>query len=188
MANAVRDLAMAVTGLVLLLFEPSQAATKNRLAQSLPAQQTAPSPNPVTKTEIVNFENWSVTCREFANPKKKVCSAALEVFQTNPRQMIFKWTMGVGNDNKPIAVFDTPTGILLVPGVDIKFDKGAARKATYVSCMPGFCNASMPVDGALVRDMMASAEATVTIETADGRKLNFKIPLKGFDKAYAALR
>jgi hypothetical protein len=43
------------------------------------------------------------------------------------------------------------------------------------------------MDDAMVRDATASQEATATIVLVDGRSVNFKMGIKGIDKAFVAL-
>jgi invasion protein IalB len=39
----------------------------------------------------------------------------------------------------------------------------------------------------MIRDARANGEATATIFAVDGRTINFKMGIKGIDKAFAAL-
>jgi hypothetical protein len=43
------------------------------------------------------------------------------------------------------------------------------------------------MDDAMVRDATASPEATASIAAVDGRTINFKIGIKGIDRAFVAL-
>lgn len=87
-----------------------------------------------------------------------------------------------------MVLFQVPTGVIIGPGVELRLGKAAARKIPYTTCDNGRCMAALPVDGVLVRDMMAAANAEVVIEAINGQKLQFNIPMKGIDKAYSALQ
>jgi invasion protein IalB len=140
------------------------------------------------RTEILAFDSWIVTCREFHEPKKRICAAVLTLTQSKTHQAVLSWTIGTDETNKPIILLQTPTGVILGPGVELRLGKAAARKIPYRTCDNGRCTATLPVDGALVRDMMGTANAEIAIEAINGQKLQFTIPMKGFDKAYAALQ
>src|SRR5262249_25219391 len=69
------------------------APAENSRAQSAPqttAGQAPAHPQVPTRTEILNFENWAVTCNEFADgPKTRRCSALLQILQQNTNQIVF---------------------------------------------------------------------------------------------------
>jgi len=155
-----------------------------------PAVQPAPKPAPMPhRTEIINYDNWTVTCREFTEgPRKRVCSATLQVRRTENNQVVLEWTFTLNDQNRPITVIKTPTGIMIEPGVELQLGKGRARKMPYTSCFPNYCTAVMTVDGRFVRDVGAAPAADIVIRAANGAGLKFNISLKGFDKSYAALR
>lgn len=166
-------------------------------AQAAPAQpapqqpQTAapsapPQPQPV-RTEITPQENWTITCRDFAD-KRRVCSAVLQVVQQQNNQVLFVWVLGKSNDGKLVSVLQTPTGVTLAPGVEVKLARGAPRKATYVNCEASRCEATLDMDDAFIRDASGSENVEATLFSNAGQGLKFTLPFKGFDKAIAALR
>jgi invasion protein IalB len=149
-------------------------------------QQQTPPPQPI-RTEILNFDNWTVTCREFAEGKhKRICFALLQIVQQNNNQVVFSWTLGSDDDNHQLMTLQTPTGVAIGPGVDLKLAKGN-RVIPYTACETGHCVAALPVDANLVRDMTATTDAQAVIHASDGRDVTVNIPMKGFEKAYAAL-
>ena len=165
----------------------AQAPTQAQAQAQAQQPQQPPPPVPVL-TEILNFDNWVVTCREFAQPKKRDCAALMQITQANTGQTIFTWTIGVDATNRPVAVFQTPTGVMIGPGVELRLEKAQPRKVPFTACDNGQCSATMPIDSSLVGDMMAAKNAEVVIQATNGSNLQFNLPLKGFDKAYAALR
>ena len=193
-------LVAAISALAML-----QAVAQNRGAQNAPArgaqpaapqppQEAAPTqqphqpPPPVPfRTEILNFDSWNVTCREFVEPKKRECAAVLQITQTNTNQVILVWSFGMDAGNRPVAVLQVPTGVMIGPGVELRLEKAQPRKIAYTACDNSRCTASVSADAALVRDMTAAATAEVTIQATNGNNLRFNVPIKGFDKAYAAL-
>ena len=145
-----------------------------------------PPPQPV-RTEIIPFDNWTVTCREFAD-KRRLCSAVLQVVQQQNSQVVFVWVLGRNGDGKLMSVLQTPTGVTLAPGVDVKLARGANRKATYVNCEASRCEATLDLDDAFIRDATASETVEATLFGTNGQGAKFALPFKGFDKAVAAVR
>jgi invasion protein IalB len=180
---------------------PPAAPTQAPPAQTAPAQAAPapgtpagdgsrePPPGPVpTRTEILNLENWVVTCNDFAEgPRKRVCSALLHIVQQNTNQTVFSWTVAVENNKQMVTVIQTPTGVLITPGVELKVGKLPPHKVPFTICDNGRCVASMPMDSALLHEMTVVPTAEAIIQGAQGNSVQFNIQLKGFDKAYAVL-
>jgi invasion protein IalB len=158
--------------------------------QQTAAVQPAPStPQVPTRVEILNFENWAVTCNEFADgPKSKRCSALLQIMQQNTNQTVFTWTVGLDEKKQLMAVMQTPTGVVIAPGIELKIGKLAPQKIAFTSCEPGRCVATLPVDANLLREMTTSPTAEAIIQGVQGNAVQFNIQMKGFDRAYAALK
>jgi invasion protein IalB len=157
-------------------------------AQAPAAPANTPAPVP-TRTEIINFENWAATCRDFAEgPRKRICSAQLVMQQSGTNQAVLTWIVGL-NDNKQLTtVIQIPTGVNIPPGLELRLDKAAPRKIPFETCDPGHCTASAPMDGVFVRDLSAASTAEVVAIAENGRSVQFNVPIKGFEKAYAHLR
>ena len=145
-----------------------------------------PPPQPI-RTEIVVQDNWTVTCRDFAD-KRHSCSSTLQVVQQQSNQVLFVWIVGKNVDGRVMSVLQTPTGITIAPGVEVKFTRGPARKATFVNCETNRCEATLEMDDATIRDGSASDTVDATVTGTNGQNVKFTLPFKGFDKAVAAVR
>jgi invasion protein IalB len=160
-------------------------------APPVPAGQAPATPAPPqvpTRTEILNFENWAVTCNEFAeSPKAKRCSALLQILQQNTNQIVFTWTVAMDDRKQLVAVMQTPTGVVIPPGVELRVGKLPSQKIPFASCDPGRCIATTTVDANLLREMTTSPTAEAVIQGSQGNTVQFNIQLKGFDRAYAVL-
>jgi len=143
---------------------------------------------PAQRTETINYENWILTCHEFLEgAKKRTCSATVAVQRTETGQTVFALSIQLSDQAKLTAVLQTPTGVAIAPGVDLKFDKTAARKATFDICEPTRCVANLVADSAFLRDASAAGTITLSVQSSDGKPVNFEFPSKGFDKAYAKM-
>jgi invasion protein IalB len=152
-----------------------------------PASAPAPPPIP-TRTEILNFENWVVTCNEFAEgPKTRACSALLQIVQQNTNQIVFAWTIGFDNAKQIVTVMQTPTGVNIPPGIELRVGKVPPHKIPFASCDAGRCVATSPMDATLLREMTTVPTAEAIVQGSQGNTVQFTIQMKGFDKAFAAL-
>jgi invasion protein IalB len=170
---------------------PAVPSGENSRAQTAPQTNAGQAPAPPqvpTRTEILNFENWAVTCNEFAeSPKAKRCSALLQILQQNTNQIVFTWTVAMDDRKQLVAVMQTPTGVVIPPGVELRVGKLPSQKIPFASCDPGRCIATTTVDANLLREMTTSPTAEAIIQGSQGNTVQFNIQLKGFDRAYAVL-
>jgi invasion protein IalB len=77
--------------------------------------------------------------------------------------------------------------VLIAKGVALKLGDGRPHQINYVDCNPQRCEATMPMDDAIIRKMIGPA--AITFWKTDGAEVTFNIPsIKGIDKAIAAVR
>jgi invasion protein IalB len=152
-----------------------------------PAEQAGTQSGP-RRTETINYDSWTLTCSESMEKNaKKTCSGTLRVIEQKQGQVLFVWI--IGRDSKGVmrTVMRTPTGVQITKGVELKLGKAQMRTLPYTACTQQQCDASIPVDDALVNDMVAAPEATATIYAIDGRDINFNMPIKSVEKVFAAI-
>lgn len=140
------------------------------------------------RTETINYDSWVVTCSDtIAKGSKKVCTGVLKIIEQKQRRVLFAWL--IGRDNKGVlrTVMQTPTGVQIAKGVELKLGKNRAGKIDYTACTPRNCEASIAMNDAMIKEAIASSEAVATIYAINGRAINFKVPLKGIDKVIAAV-
>jgi invasion protein IalB len=152
-----------------------------------PGAAPPPPPTP-TRTEILNLDNWVVTCNEFVDgPRKRVCSALLHVVQQNTNQTVFSWMVAVEANKLMVTIMQTPTGVSIPPGVELRIGKLQPQRVPFASCDNGRCVATMPMDSALLHEMTVVPTAEAVIQGSQGNAVQFNIQLKGFDRAFAVL-
>ena len=162
------------------------------VAQATAPQATAPKPGantlPSQKTETINYENWILTCREFLDgPKKRNCSITVAVQKQDTNQIVLALTVQPNEQGQMVVSIQTPTGVAIAPGVELKLEKAAPRKSGFDFCEPSRCSASFIADKNFVREASAAASLTVVIQSSDGKPVTLEFPIKGFDKAYARM-
>jgi len=188
--------AAATGALVAFLLIRSTAPAQQQATVNRPAAQTqaaaaqganAPAPAPVQWTKVATYGSWEVRCQN-PNLNTKVCAAWLEIINQQNKQVMMAWIVAPDNNGALQTVFQTPTGVRVAAGVDVKLGNAGARHVNYISCQPQQCTAGMPMDDAFIKDTIAAQKADVTLYAPDGKGINFGIPVTGFDKAVAALK
>lgn len=162
------------------------------MAQQQAAPPTAASapaaPSVSRRTETTTYDAWVLTCTStMEKGGKSVCSGMLRVIERKQNQVLFAWVIGRDEKGKLRSVMETPTGVLIQKGVELKLGKSPMRTLPYTACRPQQCDASTLMDEAFVRDAAASSEAVATIFAIDGRNINFNLNVKGIDKVLAAI-
>lgn len=168
---------------------PAEQKSAQAQAKQLPeAAQGQEAMRIPIRTEISRFDGWIVTCNEFSGgPKIRECESLLRITQQKTNQVVFSWTVGLNGNSKVVATFQTPTGVLIAPGIELQIGNAAARKIPFTSCEAGRCVSTTMVDAAMLREMTTASTAKAVIQGAQGSTVDFNIEMKGFDKAYAIL-
>ena len=195
-----RSFIPALALLIPLVWLP--AATAIAQAQKPPPKAAEPAPAPPTaapaatpppvkihRTEIVVDDNWTVTCTETDPPNvKRRCTADLKILQTdsNPQRVVFTWVI-LAQEGKPISILAMGAGVQIPPGVQLKVGDKELKKVGFSLCQPDHCEAIVPMDEALVRDLSSAQTSDVIVTAANGNPVKFTANMKGFDQAYAAV-
>jgi invasion protein IalB len=165
---------------------PAPKAAQQQRGPAAPGQAAAPQ-QILTRTDIQYFDNWTVTCNEFAEgPRTRVCAALLQVVQQENNQRVFAWNITLDNNKQMLTELQTLTGVAIPPGVELRIGKNV-RKVPFTACDTAGCLASLPMDAALVRELTASPTVDAVIQARQGNAVQYNIQMKGFDKAVAVL-
>jgi invasion protein IalB len=189
MANWNMAVMAAMMSLAVALGATAQAQTpavKPTTAQS-PTAPAASTPQP-WRTEIVVFDNWTVTCQDFREPKpRKICSGQMQVIRQGTQQVVLSLAIAPDDKGAMRALIATPTGIAIQPGVDFVTPGQPARKAAYETCEPSRCLATLAIDEKLAKELSAAQEIEASVVTNAGQSVKLSFPMKGFDKAWAQI-
>ncbi len=175
--------------------QPAARSTQTPAAAPAPPQAAAPAQPEqrqplLVKTETSYFDNWQVTCQEFVNPARRQCGATLQLLQANQQNntatIVVQWLLQPA-ENGLTATIQTPTGVLITPGVDLKAGR-ITRNLPFSRCDPQRCETAFAMDEAMQKDLAAAETAEVAIRGAQNNPVAFTIPLKGFDRAVQALK
>ncbi len=168
---------------------PSPRPAPQQLAQASPSGGSPPS----VRTETITYGEWTVACRY---TDKKVCSATLPMVlqEQNQNVEVGGWIIAHNNQGALLSVLQTPqinVGVLIAKGIELKLGNNRPHHINYVVCGPRRCEASLPMDEALIRESIAAANsaASITLWKSDGTAFTINIAsIRGIDKAIAAVR
>jgi invasion protein IalB len=186
-------LAAAFGGLVVFLVMRSPVSGGGTTAADNGSRSTnaAPAANSASAgggqiawNTVATYGSWQVRCQQ---QNAKICNALLQVIDNNKRTMM-AWIVGPDGKGMLQTVLQTPPGVMVATGIDVKIGTAAVRHVNYISCLSQGCTAAAPMDAVFVKDMTQAAKADVVVYDSNGRSLDLGIPLNGFDKAVAALR
>ncbi len=182
--TAAATVALSVSPPVVRLAQASPGSA----GRETPAAQAAPtSQAPDVHTQQMTEGLWTVTCRQTGSQPKS-CSAILRVLQDPNQQLVLLWQIDRAADGTIQTIMQTPTGVLVQKGVDLKIGDDIVARLDYFACVPQNCEASGKIDEALGKKLAIATEVTVTVHARDGRDVHFRFSVKGLDKALEAVR
>jgi invasion protein IalB len=181
-------LVAAIVGGLVVFFalrasQPQVAAPNAPVAAQAANAGAQPAAPQLRWKDAGNFGSWQVQCQE-ANAK--ICRAVLQVIRD--KQIIMAWLVGADAKGVMQNVLQTPTGVMVSAGVDVKIGSAPARHANYAACGPQACTASFTLDDAFVKEAAAAQKTDVVMYALNGQSVDFGIPTAGLDKAVAALK
>jgi invasion protein IalB len=195
--------AVAVIAVMGAYFLGLMSGTKSSTAPSTPPAPAvdaaqAPTPTPARTAPapvqgqpqwvtVATDGSWEVRCQSPAPATGSACTAVLQIVEKKSGNVLFAWIVGAPAKNGPVTTFETPTGVLIPSGIEVKLGESPARRVNYTACMPQHCSGDMPMDEGIVKQMSAGGKASVAIVAADGRGVEFSMSLAGFEKAFAAI-
>lgn len=187
---------------------PTAAADARQLfaQQSAPAAKQTPPPRPTTaqkastpapapadtaprRTETIQYESWTVICQDTLDKSsKRSCAAINRVVEPKTNRVAFVWRMNIDEQGRLIARMQTPTSVRIQRGVEVKLGAADSRRFMFTLCDPRSCLAEAVVEDALLKEALGAPEGIAMVTLSDGRGLQFKWSMKGFDKAMTTLR
>jgi invasion protein IalB len=168
------------------LTQPGSTPLQNAGAKSDNLSQQPQAQNSITRTEMITYGSWTVDCR--TSPTSKQCIARLQATEQNSKQVLLNWIIGRNNQGALTTVLNTPTGVQIAQGVELKFGEHAVHKLSYVLCGPRRCEAAMPMDAVLISNATAADKAVVTLVGVEGKNISISVPIQGIDKAIASVQ
>lgn len=146
----------------------------------------------VIRTESKAVDAWQVNCNFGKNNQKLGCSAILKITQKiaaktdkdKPQDsVVMLWQIGKGSDGRYVSSIQTPTGVLIKPGVQLKLASVHGVTLTYVACDSSACTAGAVLDDNLLQQAKKAQTAEIVLQSIDGKAYTYSFSPKGIDKA-----
>ncbi len=173
-----------------MIYSLTKAGTLALVLNSLFVLMPVSGQTPPAAIETRTYDNWTVSCRAGQDPgAAKACSGELHMTQEKDgkKTILLHWVFGVQN-GKLLSVLSVPTGILLGPGLELKLGTARQMKIPLSQCDPTHCEAVLPSDEALYKDLALVSQSEITLNLIDGRSMKYAVNMKGLDKTLDDIR
>jgi invasion protein IalB len=149
--------------------------------------QTAADPD-AAKTEVQQFEDWTLRCQPASDSQPRGCRLNQQVVATDSGKPVLQFAVGRFGPEKILgAVIFVPIGVRLPPGLGIQVDERPLHVFHFEICDPQTCQARAVLEGELLKDLKAGLIGHVKFQNAANREISVPISLKGFTAALRAL-
>lgn len=139
-------------------------------------------------TDRAVMGDWVYGCVDQERPGSKLCFIRQQLADGKTKAPVFTWTVTQDAKGNLIAVWQTPTGVLVGQGMlfDIGLEKPIA--VPYRACTRGQCQAVANLAPEFVDRLAKAEKARATIVAATGNGLAFDFSVQGLADGLAALR
>ena len=176
-------LVLAATGAMAQATKPTPAGPAAPAAPA-PAEPGA-QPGPV-KLDLTPMQApWTKICGKDQASSKEVCYTTRDFGQAAdqpPTLAIAVYQMA--NEDRRIARFLLPVGLLLRPGFRLVIDKGEPIDGRFAICFPNGCFAEADLNGKTLGDLKKAQIASVIVRNQANIEVTFNLPMKDFGAAF----
>ncbi len=164
---------------------PAPSATA---APAAPAGPGAPAgaPSGPVKLDLSPMQApWTKICGKDQGSGKEVCYTTRDFGQAAdqpPTLAIAVYQMS--NEERRIARFLLPVGLLLRPGFRLVIDKGEPIDGKFAICFPNGCFAEADLNNKTVADLKKAQVASVIVRNQANVEVTFNLPMKDFGAAF----
>ncbi len=135
-----------------------------------------------------SFGDWKLDCGVNARTSKKQCTIAQQLTDDVSKSVIFAWLIGNDGEGNLVAVWQTPTGVLVNRGVVIDVGAEQPIAVPYTSCITGRCEAIANLAPDFIRALETATKATATVYTVTGQGMTFTLSVNGLAAAIDAVK
>jgi invasion protein IalB len=181
--------ALALAAVTLLSADPALAQATKPAAPAAGAPPPAGSPPPPTgpiKLDLQPMQNpWTKICGKDSSSGKEVCYTTRDFGQAadQPPTLALAVYQISGNE-KRMARFLLPVGLLLRPGFRLILDKGEPIEGRFAVCFPNGCFAEAELNDTAMAALKKVATAAVVVRNQGNQEVTFNIPMKDFAAAF----
>jgi invasion protein IalB len=152
-------------------------------ADSVPANLDKTNQRPAdTAQQIENkaVGAWQLSCSTDKTSKKSNCIGILRITQQiaeptekEPQKTVAKvalaWIISKAPNGKLMTSIETPSGVIIKPGVEMIFDKSPAKTIPFATCNPQSCIATSEMNDAFLKQARSAAKVEVKIQSPIGK-------------------
>jgi invasion protein IalB len=181
-------LALSAGGAFAQATKPAAPATPAPAAPApAPAAPAAAAPpNGPVRLELMAMQApWTKICGKDQGTGKEVCYTTRDFGQAAdqpPTLAIAVYQMA--NEERRIARFLLPVGLLLKPGFRLVIDKGEPIDGKFAICFPNGCFAEAELNGATLGALKKAQIASVIVRNQANIEVTFDLPMKDFATAF----
>ncbi len=170
-------------------WEPSPAeASAPVSAPALTQAAVAAVPPPVTVLPGRPIGDWTLNCGMNPQTSRKQCTIAQQLTDQKSKSVVFAWLIGNDGNGNLVAIWQTPTGVMVNRGVLIDIGANKPADVPFTSCISGRCEAVASLDSDFVSALSRATKATATIHAVTGEDLTFKLSVNGLAEAIDAVK
>lgn len=167
----------------------ASAQTKAPAAPAAPAAPGAPAaaqPTGPVKLDLTPMQApWTKICGKDQGSGKEVCYTTRDFGQAAdqpPTLAIAVYQMA--SEERRIARFLLPVGLLLKPGFRLVIDKGEPIDGRFAICFPNGCFAEAELNTATLGALKKATTASVIVRNQANIEVTFNLPMKDFGAAF----
>jgi invasion protein IalB len=172
---------LAASGAMAQTTKPAPAPS----ATGTPAAPVGAPPGPV-KLDLTPMQApWTKICGKDQGSGKEVCYTTRDFGQAAdqpPTLAIAVYQMA--NEDRRIARFLLPVGLLLRPGFRLVIDKGEPIDGKFAICFPNGCFAEADLNSKTIGDLKKAQTASVIVRNQANVEVTFNLPMKDFGAAF----
>jgi invasion protein IalB len=151
------------------------------------AGNKAPEP-PVTVLRGQPIGDWVFNCGMNPQTSAKRCTIEQQLTDEKTKSVVFAWVIGNDGSGRLVAIWQTPTGVLVNRGVVLNVGSERPVSVPYSSCLTGHCEAIANLAPDFVEKLASADSATATVYMVGGEGLTFKLSVNGLAKAIDAVK
>ena len=167
---------------------PMPWATQPAAASPEAAAEKGPAPPAVTVLRGQPIGDWIFNCGMNPQTSRKQCTIAQQLTDKKTQSVVFAWLIGDDGQGNLVAVWQTPTGVLVNRGVVIDVGTEKPIAVPFTSCISGRCEAVANLAPDFVNTLMRATKATATVYTVTGEGLTFSLSVDGLAQAIDAVK
>ena len=165
---------------------PASPAPASPAAPGPAAPAPAAPPNGPVRLELMPMQApWTKICGKDQNSGREICYTTRDFGQAPdqpPTLAIAVYQMA--SEDRRIARFLLPVGLLLRPGFRLVIDKGEPIEGRYAICFPNGCFAEAELNGTTLAALKKAQTATVIVRNQANVEVSFELPMKDFSAAF----